>query len=83
MDSTWKGENLIKLLQKSRHFVLNDVPDNCQVDAKILVDQNISQTCDPIPIHLGVSRPKKIRDLFCSLTEYFEIPDNRIYRFLV
>ena len=71
------------MIEKNRQLVLDNVPDDYQVDAEILVDQNVSQARNPVPIHLRISQPYIFRNAFCGLTKDFEIADNSIYGFLI
>jgi hypothetical protein len=70
-------------MQKIREFVLNDVPDNGQVDAEILVDQDVPKARELVPLHFRIRQSRRIGNPLCSLTEYFEIPDNGIHGLLV
>lgn len=49
--------NLLYLLQKLRHIVLNGMPDQVEVNSKVLMDQLIPHARDSFPADLRINRP--------------------------
>jgi hypothetical protein len=63
---------LVADLQRQLELFL---PDNCRLDAKILVDQNISQTCDAIPIHQSsIVEPSFLCTVPVNVGKYIDHP---------
>ena len=58
--------------------MLDQVPQNGIVHPKVSMRQEISQPGHTPPINVGVLLPKRLRDMFGSLADQFEISKNGI-----
>lgn len=62
---------------------LNDKPDGLEVDAEIMVDNDIFDPCDPLPWDLGIFCPNLFGNLSACLSNDLEVTDHRIDGLLV
>lgn len=48
-------QNAFDLLCERGKFVLQDVPDDVLINAEVLMDQDVSQPGDPLPLDFGIT----------------------------
>ena len=57
---------------------MDDVPENLQVHALVVVDQLVSKACNLGPLDLIVLAPEFRRDLLDGFADHSEIAGNRV-----
>jgi hypothetical protein len=62
---------------------VNDLPDNLNVNAEIVVDDSVSQSDDFVPFHFRMSFLKIIRQPIRGFTYNLKVPDHRVDGLLV
>jgi hypothetical protein len=62
---------------------MHDLPDNLKVDAKVFMNDSMSQPNDFVPFHARMSLLKVIRQPICGLAYNLKISDHRINGLLV
>ena len=77
------GEELVDGSFEVWEFMLNDVPDNFGVDAKVLMDQDVSESRDLCPLNIRCAGTNIFGDLFRRFTDNLEIPYDRVECFIV
>jgi len=71
------------LLFQYRQFVPGNIPNNFPAECKILMDENISQSHNSLPVYLGISFSNINRNIFDGLSYYFKISHHRIDRLFI
>ncbi len=74
---------LIHSVEKSRHFLGNNLPEDVFVDTEVGVDQDVTQAGDLAPLDVGNCAPRINTKLFGRLSNYHEVPNDGIVCLLV
>jgi hypothetical protein len=64
--------------QEVGHFILDDAPNHTEVDAKVLVNENISHAGYSPPWHVWSATPDAIVESLDGFAKHFEIPKDRV-----
>ena len=54
-------------------LVLDNVPEDLYVDPEVLVNQDVAQSADLLPLDVGATRAELLRQALDCLTDHFEI----------
>lgn len=63
---------------ENRQLILHNVPDDVYVDAKILMDQDVPQSGNFLPLDFRMVAFGLGRQLLRCLTDDFKVPDHRV-----
>ena len=76
-------EKSLELISQRREIVSHCLPNDAQVDAEVLMDQNVPHACDISPWHAGREAFLVRGQVPNSLTDDFEVADNCVDSLLI
>jgi hypothetical protein len=71
------------LIEKLRHLVLNDVPDDLLIDGKVVMDHHIAESGNLAPFYRRMQLSVLLGDLLDRLSDDREIAQDRVKRLLI
>src|SRR5437879_13785684 len=74
-----RGKDLPQLLRQRGKFALNNVPDDIDVDLKVMVGQDITQTSNLSPFDFGMSNADGLWNHLRRLANDQQIADHGVY----
>lgn len=74
-----RGKDLTQLLRQRGKFVLKNVPDDIDVDFKVMVGQDITQTSNLSPFDFGMSNADGLWNHLRRLANEQQIADHGVY----
>jgi len=63
---------------KIRQIFFDNVPDSLDINAEVIVHQNVAKAADSSSVHLRVFRPEVLRQAAAGFGKRLEISHNRI-----
>ena len=72
------GEYSLHFGPQDGQLLLDDIPNDLDVDSEVCVDQDVAQAGDPPPIDLGVSRTDLVGQVLDRFADDFQVADHGI-----